>query len=255
MQLVGSSCARRLRREALHIILDRRVQPSTKPTEAQVEEEKGALPFRPAPTVAAEVWRTRRWPFTPRTEPAIFFGGPVAEEMSNLCYMFGMANDEKPVEKALMALSSVAITLQDIVTSNLVIIIANSGMLGRYFDDAIIRDLKHRLQDCVHLATPPNILAAGGSLLDGTAEGVLQDFVTDDYGNQTLVRVDIVVVHGIVHNPVSVITEATKCIVTIFEYENPRRKGIEIYSFVLDFSADGYGAKELAMNAVTNAQV
>ena len=53
---------------------------------------------------------------------------------------------------------------------------------------------------------------------------------------------------------------------TIFDYENPRLEGInvtvplqsesgDLYSFVPDLSADGYGAKELAMNAVTNAQV
>ena len=48
--------------------------------------------------------------------------------------------------------------------------------------------------------------------------------------------------------------------------ENPRLEGFnvsvplrsesgDLYSFVLDLSADRYGAKELAMNAVTNAQV
>ena len=50
-------------------------------------------------------------------------------------------------------------------------------------------------------------------------------------------------------------------IVAIFDYENHRLEGFnvpvplrsksgDLYSFVLDLSADGYGAKELVMNAV-----
>ena len=66
-----------------------------------------------------EGWRTRPWPFTPRAEQAIFFGGPVVEEKSNLCYTFGMANDEEPVEKALMVLTSVTVTSEDSIHSNL----------------------------------------------------------------------------------------------------------------------------------------
>ena len=34
-----------------------------------------------------------------------------------------------------------------------------------------------------------------------------------------------------------------------------RGENNDIYSFKLDLSADGYAGKELAMNAVTNAQV
>ena len=59
---------------------------------------------------------------------------------------------------------------------------------------------------------------------------------------------------------------AKKGIATIFDYKNPRLEGFnvtvplrsesgDLYSFVLDLSADRYGAKELAMNAVANAQV
>ena len=86
------------------------------------------------------------------------------------------------------------------------------------------------------------------------------------YGNQIVVRVDIVVVPGIGRNPFSVTTSAKEGIATIFDYENPRLEGFnvtvplrnesgDLCSFVLDFSADGYGAKELAIYAVANAQV
>ena len=56
-------------------------------------------------------------------------------------------------------------------------------MSSHHFDDVIIRDPKHRLQDYVHLATPRKILTARGALLDGTVEGVLQGLVSDDYDN------------------------------------------------------------------------
>ena len=190
----------------------------------------------------------------------------MAEKTSNLCYTLKIANDEEPVEKALMASSSAAITSEDSVNSNLATLIVDSGASGHFFDDAIIRDLKHHLQDYVHLTTPRKILTAGGALLNGTAEGVLQGLVTDDNGNQIHVRVDIVVVPRIGRNLLSVITAAKKSTVTIFDYENPRLEGCnvtvplrsesgDLYSFVLDLSPGRYGAKELAMSAVANAQV
>ena len=129
-----------------------------------------------------------------------------------------MANDEDPVEKALVASSSVAVTFEDSVNSNLATLMVDSGASSHYFDDAIIRDLKHRLQDYVHLTTPRKILTAGGAMLDGTAEGVLQDLITDDNGNQILVRVDIVVEHGIGRNLFSVMTAVREGIATIFGY-------------------------------------
>ena len=76
--------------------LVREVHPAAKPAKARVEEEKGARPFGPVSTAATEGWRTRPWSFTPRAGQAISIGGPVTEET------FGMANDEEPVEKALM---------------------------------------------------------------------------------------------------------------------------------------------------------
>ena len=194
------------------------------------------------------------------------FGGPVAEETLNLCYMFGRAYDKEPVEKTLMTSSSAAITFQDSVNSNLATLMVDSGASGHYFNDAIIRDLKHRLQDYLHLATDRKILTAGGALLNGTVEGVLQGLVTNDYGNQILVWVEIEVVLGIGRNLFSVMTAAKKGIVTIFDYKTPRLEGLnvtvplrsesgDLYSFELDLSADGYSAKKIVMNSVTNIQV
>ena len=157
-----------------------------------------------------EGWRTRLWPFVPRTEPVTSFEGPVAEKTSNICYTFGMANEDETVERAFMASSSVAVTSEDSVNSNFAIFMVDNGASGHFFDDAIVCDFKHRLQDDVHLATPPNILTAGGAMLKGTAEGGLQGLVTEDNGNQILVRVDIVVVPEIERNLFSVMTAAKR---------------------------------------------
>ena len=135
--------------------------------------------------------------------------------------MFGMTDDEEPVETALIASSSAAITSRNSVNSNLVTFMMDSGASGYYFDDAIIRDLKHRLQDYVHLT-------AGGALLGGTTEGLLQGLVVDDYGNQILFRIDIVVVPEIGRNLFSVMTATKKGVTTIFDYENPRLEEINV---------------------------
>ena len=195
----------------------REVPPVTKPAKARLEEEKGARPFGRVRTSATAGWRTRPWPFTPCAEPTISYGGPVAEKKTNLCCTFGMVNDEEPVEKALMASSSVAVTSEDSVNSNLATLMVDSGAPGHNFDDAIIRNLKHRLQDYIHLATPRKILTVEGAVLDGTTEGVLQGLVTDNNGNQILVRVDIVVVPGMGCNLFLVSTVAKKGFTTIFD--------------------------------------
>ena len=78
----------------------REAKPTAKPAKARVEEEKMARPCDPASAAATEGGETSPRPFTPRAE--ISFGGPVAEKKSNLCYTVGMANDEEPVEKALI---------------------------------------------------------------------------------------------------------------------------------------------------------
>ena len=97
-------------------------QPVTKPAKARVEE-KGVRPFGPVSTTATEGWRTRLWPFIPRADQAIPFGDPVAEEM------FGMANDEEPVENALMVSSSVVVTSEDSANSNVATLMAPAESL------------------------------------------------------------------------------------------------------------------------------
>ena len=96
--------------------------PVTKTAKARVEE-KGARSLGPVSTAATEGWRTRPWPFTPRAEQAIPLGGPVAEKT------FGMANDEEPVEKALMASPSVANTSRDSASSSFAILMAPAESL------------------------------------------------------------------------------------------------------------------------------
>ncbi|CAM9605138.1 unnamed protein product [Ascophyllum nodosum] len=164
-----------------------------------------------------------------------------------------------------MALSPV-VTSEDSINSNLATLMMDNGASGYYFDDAIIRDLKHRLQDYVHLTTPRTILTAGEDLLKRTAEGVLQGLAADNNGNQILVWVDVVMVPEIGRNLFSTMTAAKKGNETMFDYENPRLEGFnvavplrsesgDVYSFVLDLSVDRCGANELAVNAVANAQV
>ena len=94
----------------------------TKPAKARVDE-KGARSFGPVSTAATEGWKTRLWPFTPRAGQTISIGGPEAEET------FGMANDEEPVEKALMTSVSVAVTSKDSANSNLATLMAPAESL------------------------------------------------------------------------------------------------------------------------------
>ena len=149
-----------------------------------------------------------------------------------------MANDEEPVEKALMASSSVAVAFEDSVNSNFATHMVASEASGYYFDDDIICDIKNRLQGYVYLTTPCKILTAGGAMLDGTAEGVLQGLVADENDNQILVRVDIVVVPGIGRNLFSVMTAAKKSIATIVDYEDPRLEGFDVTVPLLNVSGD-----------------
>ena len=177
-----------------------------------------------------------------------------------------MVDDEEPVEKDIMASSSAAITSEDTVNSNFVTFMEDSRASGLYFDDVITCDLKHPLQDYVHLTTPSTILTSGEAMLDGTMKGVLQGLVNGYYGNQILACIDIVLVPEIRRNLFSGMTPVKKGIVTIFDYENLRLEGFnvtvllwsesgDLYSFVLDLKADRYGAKEPATDIVANAQV
>ena len=192
--------------------LAREVQSATKSAKAQAEE-KGPRPFGPASRAATEGWRSHPWSFTPRAKPSISSEGPVAEEKSNLCYTFGMANDDEPVEKALMASSSVDDPSDDSINSNLATLMEDSGASGHYFDDAIIRYLKQRRHNYTHLTTPRKIITTGGAMLQG--------LVTDDNGNQVLVRVGIVVVSCIGRSLFSVMTAAKNSIATIFDHKTP----------------------------------
>ena len=150
--------------------------------------------------------------------------------------------------------------------SNLVHVLVESGASDHYFDDFLIPELKCHLMDYTCLTTPLKILTAGGALLDGTGEGVLQGVITDNYGNSYLVRIQILVVPTIRRNLFSVKTATRNGSVSIFDRENPRLEAFgvtlplrgeqdDLYSFVLELSADAYGATELAMNAVSNAQL
>ena len=79
-------------------------------------------------------------------------------------------------------------------------VVVGSGASGHYFDDLIIPRHKHRLVNNVVLTTPRNILTAGGALLDGTAEGILQGLVTDNHEEQHLAWIVVLIVPGIGYN-------------------------------------------------------
>ena len=141
-----------------------------------------------------------------------------------------------------------------------------SGASGHYFDDLIIPSLKHRLVNNVVLTTPRNTLTAGEALLDGTAEGILQGLVTDDHEEQHLARIIVLIVPGIGYNLFYVKSATKRGVVSIFDFNNPRlelsgttiplrAENGDLCSSVFDLSAYSHGNKELAMNAMTNAQL
>ena len=150
--------------------------------------------------------------------------------------------------------------------SNLVHILVDSGASDHYVDEFLIPELNRRLLDYTCLTTPRRILTAGGALLDGTGEGNLQRVIIENYGNGHFVRIQIFVVPTIVRNLFLVKTATRNGIVSIFDRENPRLEAFaitlplrgeqdDLYSFVLDLRADAYGATELAINAMFNAQL
>ena len=132
----------------------------------------------------------------------------------------------------------------------------DSGAFGHYFDHLIISSLKHRLLNNVVLTTPRNILTARIALLD----------VTDSHGEQHLARIAVLIVPGIGCSLSYVKSATKKGVVSIFDFDNPRleisginislrAKDDDLYSLVFNASAYSHGNKELAMNAMTNAQL
>ena len=226
------------------------------------QTEKDTWPFGPQPTMCPV---PRHWTFVERSRPTTSLG---EQDKPDGTHIHRRENeDEVPIYgTARMALESPGVEWKPHGCGKQVTVVVDSGASGNYFDDQLIPELKHRLVDRVDLSVPRKILTAGGSLLEGTSEGLLQGLVTDEYGNSHLVRVDILIVSGIGSNLYSVKAAASKGIASIFDIENPRLEGHGItiplrigdnnlYSFVLDLSADGYGATELAMNAVANAEL
>ena len=103
-------------------------------------------------------------------------------------------------------------------------------------------------------------------MLDGTAEGILQGLVTGNHGEQHLARIAIFIVPGIGRSLFSVKSATTKGVVFIFDLDNPRlelsditiplrAEDDDLYSLVFDLRADSHGGKELAINAMANAQL
>ena len=143
----------------------------------------------------------------------------------------------------------------------------DSGAAGDYFDDAVIRDLKNRIQDYVHLTTPPRFSLPGELCWTVRREACCKAlWPTTTAIKFSFGSISFVVVPRIGRNHFSVMTAAKKGIATILDYENPRMEGFsvtvplwsesgDLYSFVLDLSADRYGAKELAKHAVAKPQV
>ena len=142
----------------------------------------------------------------------------------------------------------------------------DSGASDHYFDDLIIPGLKNGLLNNVLLTVPHKILIAGGALLDGMAEGILQGLVNDNHGEQHLARIAIFIVPGTGRNLFSVKSAKKKGVVSIFDLNNPRPKlssiavplraeDDDLFSLAFDLSAGSHGDKELAMNTMTNAQL
>ena len=103
---------------------------------------------------------------------------------------------------------------------NQVMVLIDSRASGNYFDDQLILQPKHRLLDHVDLTVPRKILTAGGSLLDRTTGGLLQGYITAEYGYPPIFRVGILIMSGIGSNLYSVKTTASKGIASIFNVEN-----------------------------------
>ena len=163
---------------------------------------------------------------------------------------------------ALMASEPAAFKHKPSAGEDSVTVFVDSGAFFHSFNALIIPSLKHHLLNYVLLTTPRKILTAGGALLDGTTEGILQGLVTDNHGEHHLARIVILIVPGIGRNLFAVKSVTKKGIVSIFDFDNPRlelsgitvplrAEGDDLYSLAFDLSTGSHGSKELAMNAMT----
>ena len=224
---------------------------------ATSKQEKGAWPFGPSPA-------TCPWPFAEREKPVIDFG---MQSKHDPTYMFDTDGEGGPLYGTALMSSPAPVAYNNASDcSNFVHVLIDSGASDHYFDDFLIPGLNRRLLDYTCLTTPRKILAAGGALLGDTGEGILQGIITDNYGNGHLVRIQILVVPTIERNLFSMKTAIRNGIVSLFNRENHRLEAFgvilplrgeqdDLYYFVLDVSVYTYGAIELAMNAVSNAQL
>ena len=106
-------------------------------------------------------------------------------------------------------------------SGNVATVLVDSGASGHYFDDLIIPELKNRLQDYTSLSTPRTIRTAGGALLDGTAEGVLQGLITDDYREQHVARILFLIVSGVGRKRFSVKQQRERAVFRFSVSTNP----------------------------------
>ena len=227
----------------------------TAATGAEQSQKAATWPF-------GSLLASRSWLFEERSKPAITLGGHEKPDF----YTYGGTDGEgEPLYGVALRTSGPAEIKRKLYVNGYVVhVLVCSGASDHYFDDLIIPELKHRLQE-TSLITPRTILTAGGAMVDGTAEGVIQGIITDDYGEQHLARIAILNVPGIGRNLFSVKTAAKKGIVSIFDVNNPRLEASDtvpfhgeddgLYSFKLDLSADGYVGKKLAINAVTKCGI
>ena len=186
----------------------------------------------------------------------------------NISYMYGGTDGErKPLYgTALMAPGPAAFKHKPSTGDHSITVLVDSVVSDHYFDDLIILSLKNRLLNYVLLTTPRRILPAGGALLNGTAEEILEGLVTDNHGQQHLARIAILIVPGIGCNLFSVESATKKGVVSIFDFDDPRlelsgitvllrAEGDSLYSLVFDLNTESHGSKKLAMNAMTNVQL
>ena len=107
-----------------------------------------------------------------------------------MTYMFDTDGEEGPLYGTALISSPNSVAYNNASDcSNLVHILIESGASDHYFDDFLIPELNRRLLNYTCFTTPRIILTAGGALLDGTGEIILQGVITDNYGNGHLVQI------------------------------------------------------------------